>query len=172
MKLPSGEWARSVEERANAFLTQLNQVFQPFSKDPSIPQEEDDIVINNWQSALLQSSAITKTTISDVTEIIKSLKPKKSPEFDLITGRIIKKLPENVVTFLTYMLNATLKLKYFPLRWKVAKVILIQKPGKPPTDTCSYRPRSFLPILSKALEIIFSNKTSHWDCKNNSRSPI
>ena len=36
--------------------------------------------------------------------------------------------------------------------FKQAKVIMILKPGKPPTAVASYRPISLLPILSKILE--------------------
>ena len=45
------------------------------------------------------------------------------------------------------------RLQYFPLQWKAAQFILIQKPGKALQLTSSYRPISPLPILSKDLEI-------------------
>jgi retron-type reverse transcriptase len=44
---------------------------------------------------------------------------------------------------------------YFPDQWKVAQVILIPKPGKPPEDPKSYRPISLLPVLSKVFEKLF-----------------
>jgi hypothetical protein len=41
---------------------------------------------------------------------------------------------------------------YFPAQWKVAKIILHMKPGKPHNEPMSYRPISLLPILSKVYE--------------------
>jgi hypothetical protein len=41
---------------------------------------------------------------------------------------------------------------YFPAHWKVAKIILHLKPGKPPNEPMSYRQISLLPILSKVYE--------------------
>jgi hypothetical protein len=41
---------------------------------------------------------------------------------------------------------------YFPAQWKVAKIILHLKTGKPPNEPISYRAISLLPILSKVYE--------------------
>jgi hypothetical protein len=38
------------------------------------------------------------------------------------------------------------------MQWKVAEIIMIQKPGKPPNEKTSYRPISLLPIVSKIFE--------------------
>jgi hypothetical protein len=45
-----------------------------------------------------------------------------------------------------------LRLCYIPVQWKYAQIIIIAKPGKPPTEITSYRPISLLPILSKVFE--------------------
>lgn len=52
----------------------------------------------------------------------------------------------------TNLINAAFRLKYVPSLWKVAEVIMILKPGKPPNETASYRPISLLPIISKVFE--------------------
>jgi hypothetical protein len=43
---------------------------------------------------------------------------------------------------------------YFPAQWKVAQIILILKPGKPPNELTSCRPISLLLIVSKVFEKI------------------
>jgi hypothetical protein len=53
---------------------------------------------------------------------------------------------------LLYILNAIRRLEYWPKPLKQAKIIMIPKPGKNPTDVSSYRPISLLPIVSKVLE--------------------
>jgi hypothetical protein len=54
--------------------------------------------------------------------------------------------------YLTQLFNAVLLLNYFPSQWKVAQIILILKPGKPPHALTSYRPISLLPNVSKVLK--------------------
>ena len=46
----------------------------------------------------------------------------------------------------------------FPFLWKVVEVIMITKPGKPPSIVSSLRPISLLTILSKLLEKLFLNR--------------
>jgi hypothetical protein len=42
---------------------------------------------------------------------------------------------------------------YFPAQWKVAQIILILKPGKPPNELTSYRPISLLPTVFEKLPL-------------------
>jgi hypothetical protein len=66
-------------------------------------------------------------------------------------GKTLKKLPTLCIQYLTHLFNAILLHGYFPAQWKVAQIILIPKPGKPP-HSLSYRPISLLPIASKVFE--------------------
>jgi hypothetical protein len=75
-----------------------------------------------------------------------------SPGFDLITGQILKELPRKSLVKLTNPINASFRLKYVRQVWKVAEVVMIPKPGKPPQETTSYRPISLLPIMPKLFE--------------------
>jgi hypothetical protein len=57
-------------------------------------------------------------------------------------------------------------LGYFPAEWKVAQIILLLKPGKPPHELASYRPISLLSVVSKVFEKLLLNRilslvTSH-----------
>lgn len=81
-----------------------------------------------------------------------NLNTKKAPGYDLISGQILKELPEIAFLKLQYIINACLGLRYVPRQWKIAEVIVIPKPGKPPTEVTSYRPISLLPIMSKVFE--------------------
>jgi hypothetical protein len=84
--------------------------------------------------------------------VINNLSPKTSPGYDLITGKILQKLPPNGIKYITHLFNASLLLGYFPNQWKVDQIILLLKSRKPPNDPSSYRPISLLPMLSKVFE--------------------
>jgi hypothetical protein len=86
------------------------------------------------------------------TIILHGVSSKKAPGYELITGKVLKSLPDKGFKLLTYIYNTILRLEYFPCQWKVAKVIMILKPGKSPNYAASYRPISLLPIISKVLE--------------------
>jgi hypothetical protein len=88
------------------------------------------------------------------TIILHGISSKKAPGYELVTGKILKNLPDKGLKLLTYIYNAILRLEYFPSQWKVAEVIMILKPGKNPNYAALYRPISLLPILSKVLEKI------------------
>jgi hypothetical protein len=72
---------------------------------------------------------IHRFTHADIQAVINHLNPKKSPGYDLITGKILQKLPTIGIKYLTQLFNAVLLLDYFPSQWKVAQIILTLKPG-------------------------------------------
>jgi hypothetical protein len=57
------------------------------------------------------------------------LNSKKAPEFDLITGEILKHLKRKALVKLTTLFNACIRLKHVPDAWKIAEIIMIPKPG-------------------------------------------
>ena len=64
----------------------------------------------------------------------------------------MKQLPDKTIRKLTYLINASFRMQYVPMIWKVAEVIMIHKPGKSQYDVESYRPISLLPVISKLYE--------------------
>lgn len=77
---------------------------------------------------------------------------KKAPGYELITGRLLCEIPDECLKLITMIFNSIIRVGYFPSQWKVASIIVIPKPGKPPEKVESYRPISLLPILSKVFE--------------------
>lgn len=144
LKQSDGTWAKSNSEKAKLFSEHLENTFTPN------PSSNSTILENVMQD----STQIASATASEIELEIKSLKRNKSPGFDLITSEVLIELPQTAIAKLTALINGALLLKHFPTYWKVAEVIMIQKPGKPPNEISSYRPISLLPILSKLLEKI------------------
>jgi hypothetical protein len=101
---------------------------------------------------------INRLKRAEVQEVINSLNPKRSSGYDIITGKILKELPVIGIKYLTQLFNAVLLTGYFPAQWKVAQIILILKPGKPPNELISYRSISLLLIVSKVFEKLLLKK--------------
>jgi len=70
----------------------------------------------------------------------------------IITAQMLQEMPPEGLQTLLYIFNAITRLEYWPVPLKHAKIIMIPKPGKNPTDVTSYRPISLLPVISKILE--------------------
>jgi hypothetical protein len=81
---------------------------------------------------------------------------KKDPQADLNTGQILKELPIIGMKYLTQLFNAILLLNHFPTQWKVAQIILILKPGKPPHDLSSYQPPVTCPLYPNSLKKVMN----------------
>lgn len=64
---------------------------------------------------------------------------------------LLKQLSRKI-TKLTYVIYALLRLKHTPTSWKVAKVITITKPGKPPHIISFCRHIFLLPAICKLFE--------------------
>jgi hypothetical protein len=76
-----------------------------------------------------------------------------NPLCQIINGRILKEMPRKGIGHLTTMRNAVIIMGYFPIQWKVARIIMIPKPGKLLEEANSYRPISILPVVRKIFEI-------------------
>ena len=143
IKESNGRWAITNEQKATRFAEHLEQIFQPNES-----HSEDTL----FESSLNAEIEIKLVTPKEVNKEIKRLNQKKAPGYDLITGEVLQNLPRKAIVKLTTLINASFRLKYVPDMWKVAEVIMILKPGKPPQETTSYRPISLLPIISKIFE--------------------
>lgn len=83
---------------------------------------------------------------------IKRLKIRKAAGFDSVSNLLIRNLPENALKFLIKIFNSCLKISYFPLAWKLGKILALPKPNKDPDIATSYRPITLLSCLGKIFE--------------------
>ena len=67
---------------------------------------------------------------------------------------MLQEMPPEGLQTLLYIFNAINRVEYWPVPLKHAKMIMIPKPGKNPTDVTSYRLISLKPVISKILEKI------------------
>ena len=64
--------------------------------------------------------------------------------------------------FLHFFFNLCINFSIHPANWKIAKVIMLHKAGKPEDLAGSYRPLSFTTCLSKLLEKAVADNLSNW----------
>jgi hypothetical protein len=100
-------------------------------------------------------------TAKELEEIIRTILPKNSCGFDLLSNRMLKKEKKRFSVLLTPLINESISAGIFPEVLKKAKVIPIFKKGDK-TKMNNYRPISLLPVLSKVFEKVLNNQiTSH-----------
>lgn len=88
----------------------------------------------------------------------KRLKGKKAPGPDGIPNVALKAAVKAFPDMFRTVLQRCLEEGHFPDRWKIQKLVLLPKPGKPPGDPSSYRPICLLDTLGKLLERIILNR--------------
>jgi hypothetical protein len=143
-------WARTNIDKAQTFANHLASVFQYNPSNNS--SEEEEPIISLLESPYKLEPPPQRFKQPEIQTVVNNLFPKTSPGYDLITGKILQELPPVTIKFITQPFNASLVLEYFPDQWKVAQIIFILKPDKPPHVPTSYRPISLLPILSKVFK--------------------
>jgi len=84
-------------------------------------------------------------------EIDKNMNPKKAPDINKISPRVLKELSRKTIVFITYIFNACLRLEHILESFKIAQIIMINKPDKPVEETKSYKPISLF-LISKLFE--------------------
>ena len=103
----------------------------------------------------------------EIRQTIVSLNDKKAPGIDGITGRIFLRTFNLFPELLTAIYNQCLERGYFPKRWKIAKTILIIKPGQENSmDPSKYHLISLLNMGGKVLEKLLINRINHYTYKN------
>ena len=134
--------------------------YQPFyylsiqdSHNPDIFKPNKSLELASTENEPTEPIAENITT-KEVKEQIKKM-PNKSPG-DKVFPQHLKHGTEKLFTIITIIFNASLKLGYFPDRWKSSIIVMVLKPEKSAQLPTSYRPISLLPIIGKLFEVIMS----------------
>lgn len=133
-----GNWSRSDEQRAHTFADHLQKVFQP-----NPPTNTFILHLSRRNCAPLEPMVFRP---DEIAKTVKELNPGKSPGHDMITSKMISRLPRCALNLICKLFNAIAKLGYIPTQWKKSVII------KNKTSPASYRPISLLTTLSKLFE--------------------
>jgi hypothetical protein len=114
--MPQGTWARTNADKAQAFTNHFATAFQPHP--PELNSLPDDTLTSLLETPFQLEPPVHRLKRSEVQAIINNLPPKKSPGYDLMTGKTLKELPTLCIQYLTQLFNAILLRGYFPLNGK------------------------------------------------------
>lgn len=76
-------------------------------------------------------------------------------------------MPHEAIEVFKSILNHALSMGYFPIKFKHAKIILLPKPNKEPTEPTNYRPISLLEVPGNFFEKIVNTRTRKYQEINN-----
>ncbi|KAL4085043.1 hypothetical protein QTP88_027881 [Uroleucon formosanum] len=162
---PFGGLTSTDAEKAELLKNHLAKIFTPHS-DIQIPQHT--ALVNRFLDSPLPPTLPSKYfTPNDIKNAIQNYSLKKSPGYDLITAEVAKCLPKRAIVLLTILINASLRLAYFPQLWKFSIIIVFPKPKKPPDILSSYRPISLLPFFAKIFERLILKRILPYIFSNN-----
>ena len=101
-------------------------------------------------------------SLTEVREAVRAMPLTSAPGLDQIPIVVLRKNLFILAPWLRLIYSASLSLQYFPRTWRVAKVIVLRKPGKASYSTArSYRSISLLSHLGKGLERIVNRRLMH-----------
>jgi len=83
---------------------------------------------------------------------ITELDNNKSPGYDLMNNKVLKKSTNKIILFLTCIYNTMLKQSYFSQVWKFSTIIFVSQTEKPKHLGISYCSINVLLILGKLFE--------------------
>uniref|UniRef100_A0A2M4CVF1 Putative reverse transcriptase-like protein n=1 Tax=Anopheles darlingi TaxID=43151 RepID=A0A2M4CVF1_ANODA len=120
---------------------------------PAVDRTVKDFLFANPSPSFTPGDLIRPVVIKN---LISNLKNKLSTGPDGLNARTLKQLPPKALVYLTFIFNSCIKLAYFPVEWKRAKVIPIHKPQTTPSDPKNYRPISLLNNIGKIFEKVLA----------------
>ncbi|VEN52922.1 unnamed protein product [Callosobruchus maculatus] len=126
---------------------------------PGDPSSMEDIVNTLFPTHPLKAKrvvsvegAIPLFTLQELESATESLKSRKAPGPDAIPVEIIKLVAKEYPTILLHVYNACLLNGVFPKRWKIQRLVLLDKGKGPPVTPSSFRPLCMLDEAGKLLE--------------------
>jgi exonuclease III len=102
-----------------------------------------------------------QVTEEDIRDVLSKMAPNKAPGIDWFSNRFLKICGEPFRQAMAVLAAASLRLGYFPKRFKSAKVIVLKKPGKSAEQqqlAGAWRPISLLSNVGKILEALVAKR--------------
>ncbi|XP_053691540.1 uncharacterized protein LOC128740055 [Sabethes cyaneus] len=144
-------------ESLNALRANCNRARRCFQRAKSTDTREERRSDLRVAKAALKH-AIKQSKTNSFKELY--LKMKKAPGPDGIPNAVLKEAIHAFPDMFRTVMQNCLSEGHFPDKWKIQKLVLSPKPGKPPGDPALYRPICLLDKLEKLLDRIILNRLS------------
>jgi len=152
----NGETINEDPKIANVFGEKLSNVFS--LETNNFNADKETVGHKSSSKTDLRSTNFDLISIEEIISNLKASNQKSAPGEDKITYKMLSELPTNAVQAICDIFNYSILNGIIPDLWKVAKIKMLLKSGKSPTDETSYRPISLLSNLGKLLEKIINNR--------------
>ena len=144
------------EHRGEEIVEEFARYFATIGEKYATQMTSSKKPINNYISAIpnhKSSIFLEPCTEQEISNLIRSLKPKKSSGIDNVDNIILKEIESYLTMPLMLIFNKSIETGVFLEKMKTAKVVPLHK-MKDKDETTNYRPISLLLTLSKILEKI------------------
>ena len=161
-KLPSLRRGASAPDAAQTHEEKAEILAEKFFPNP--PADLSDIRDTSWTEAISEERVPIERHIDgeEIAQIIRKTGAWKAPGTDdLLPTGFLKACGKPLFDILAQITNASFALEYFPLRFRSAGVVVIQKPGKPAEalETAGgWRPISLLSSMDKVIETVMAKR--------------
>ncbi|KAF7690270.1 hypothetical protein HF521_012074 [Silurus meridionalis] len=109
------------------------------------------------QQSTMSLSSFSTLTEDEILQVIQSCNPTTCPLYP-IPSTMLQTITQDLLPFISTIINRSLTSGYVPTTFKQARVIpILKKPALDPSDINNYRPISLLSFLSKSLECTVFN---------------
>ena len=160
LSTPDGTYTKGDQQKSEVLNTFFGSVFT---------QEMDDQMPECNYDVQKEIHHIEVST-NEIANILKSLKPNKSPGPDCIHPKILKEMAEELAVPFKILFDLTMKVGKIPSDWKSAEVRPIFKKGSKSSPD-NYRPVSLTSVVCKVFEKIICDALCCHMKENNILSP-
>ena len=141
LQRPDGTVTETTEETTELMLEHL------FPDDDPQKDTDQQKEVRRQTEQLINTADDKEFTQEEVRQVIEGAKDKKAPGPNGIMNEILKMVFKAIPKTITQMYNKCLRTGHFPEKWKIAKVLMIAKPGREEdSDPSMYRPFSLLTL--------------------------
>jgi len=153
---PDGTVTETREETIERMLEHL------FSEDDPHKDTDQQKEVRRQTEQPINTADDKEFTQDGVRQVLEGLKDKKARGLNRITNEIVKFVFEAIPKTMTQLYNECLRTGHFPEKWKIAKVLMIAKPGREEaSDPSLYTSISLLNTEGKILEKLLIKKIMH-----------
>ena len=158
----------------NGELTSNNQVMAQSTNEFFVKKVEDiskkipvtdkdplDYTKEYLKDKIVPKFEFNKVTTGQVIRVIEHLKNSDACGHDDISTNAMKQMKYSIAPSLAHIINLSFSQGKYPRIWKMAKIVPLFKNNGEKTDQTKYRPIALLPVFSKVIEKIVSEKLNN-----------